>query len=126
MAINKPHLEFHAIDMASGWESLPGYPPGIEQKILAGRLDQAAKAGCQTRLLRFAPGAFTTKPFVHDYWEEVFLVTGDLWIGNDASGRGGERFGPMTYAARPPGAVHGPFRSEDGCVLLESHTYDPA
>jgi hypothetical protein len=74
-------------------------PAGIQQKVLSGALDEAAKRGCRTRLLRFAPGAFTTEPFVHDYWEEVFLVSGDLWVGNDAQGRGGERFGPMTYAA---------------------------
>ncbi len=33
---------------------------------------------------------------------------------------------PFTYACRPPGAVHGPFRSERGCILLEIHYYDPA
>ncbi len=126
MAINKTHLEFHTIDMGEGWISPPGYPPGIQQKILTGSLDEQGKTGCRTRLLRFAPGAFTTAPFVHDYWEEVFLVSGDLWVGNDTQGRGGERFGPLTYAARPPGAYHGPFRSEGGCLLLESHTYDPA
>lgn len=126
MAINKAHLEFHALDLDAGWEAPPGYPPGIHQKVLSGALDETAKRGCRTRLLRFAPGAFTTEPFVHDYWEEVFLVSGDLWVGNDAQGRGGERFGPMTYAARPPGAWHGPFRSEGGCLLLESHSYDPA
>ena len=126
MAINKAHLEFHALDLEAGWEVPPGYPPGIHQKMLSGALDETAKRGCRTRLVRFAPGAFTTEPFVHDYWEEVFLVSGDLWVGNDAQGRGGERFGPMTYAARPPGARHGPFRSEGGCLLLESHSYDPA
>ena len=126
MAINKAHLEFHAIDLEAGWETPPGYPSGIQQKVLSGALDEAAKRGCRTRLLRFAPGAFTTEPFVHGYWEEVFLVSGDLWVGNDAQGRGGERFGPMTYAARQPGAPHGPLRSEGGCLLLESHSYDPA
>jgi hypothetical protein len=63
---------------------------------------------------------------VHDYWEEVFLVTGDLYVGNDAAGQGGEKFSPFTYACRPPGAYHGPFRSETGCLLLETHYYaDP-
>ncbi|MDE2005972.1 MAG: hypothetical protein KGI51_05340 [Rhodospirillales bacterium] len=125
MAINKPHLEFHALDMGAGWETPEGYPPGIAQKILAGALDEAGRRGCRTRLLRFAPGAFTTAPFVHEYFEEVFLLSGDLWVGSDTTGKGGERFGPMTYASRPPGAWHGPFRSEAGCLLLESHSYDP-
>lgn len=126
MPINKAHLEFHTLDLSTGWETPPGYPPGIQQKILAGALDEVGKRGCRTRLLRFAPGAFTTAPFVHDYWEEVFLVSGDLFVGNDAEGKGGEKFLPMTYASRPPGAWHGPFRSEGGCILYESHSYDPA
>jgi hypothetical protein len=124
MAINKEHLEFHAVDMSSGWETPPGYPSGIQQKILAGTLDEDSKAGNRTRLLRFEPGVFTTKPFVHDYWEEVYLVSGDLTVGNDENGQGGEQFAPNTYACRPPGAYHGPFKSERGCVLLETHYYD--
>ena len=48
-----------------------------------------------------------------------------LTVGNDANGDGGEAFAPNTYACRPPGAAHGPFKSEHGCVLLEIHYYDP-
>ena len=86
MAINKLHDEFHTIDMKDGWEVPPGYPPGIEQKILAGSLDEQNRAGSRTRLLRFAPGIYTKAPFVHTYWEEVYLVAGDLTVGNDAQG----------------------------------------
>lgn len=126
MPVNKGHLEFHPLDLETGFETVPGYPPGVTQKILTGHLDEDAGTGGRTRLLRFAAGAFTTEPFVHDYWEEVYQVSGDLWVGSDAQGRGGERFAPNTYACRPPGAVHGPFRSEGGCVLLEHHYYDEA
>jgi len=126
MAVNKAHDEFHAIDMGTGWETPPGYPAGIQQKILSGSLDERAKLGSRTRLLRFAPGVFTTAPFVHDYWEEVYLVAGDLTVGNDAKGEGGTPFTANTYAVRPPGAAHGPFKSKDGCVLFEIHYYDPA
>ncbi|NVK41521.1 MAG: cupin [Oceanospirillaceae bacterium] len=122
--IKKEHKEFYTVDMASGWETPAGYPQGIEQKILAGALDEPGKSGTRTRLLRFAPGIFTTAPFVHDYWEEVYLVSGDLTVGNDAEGKGGEPFEPNTYACRPPGAYHGPFKSEGGCVLLEIHYYE--
>jgi hypothetical protein len=125
MAVNKEHLEFHAVDLDSGWETPPGYPVGIKQKILAGALDEENRRGTRTRLLRFEPGVFTTEPFVHTYWEEVYLVSGDLTVGNDADGNGGERFEPNTYACRPPGAPHGPFLSEQGCLLLESHYFDP-
>jgi len=128
MPVNKQHLEFHTIDMNSGWQKPPGYPPGLEvdEKILAGGLNTTAKRGSQTRLLRFAPGVYTTEPFVHDYWEEVYLVSGDLTVGNDRNGKGGTPFPSNTYACRPPGAAHGPFKSNGGCVLLEIHYYDPA
>jgi len=94
MSVNKPHLEFHRVDMNSGWSTPSGYPAGIEQKVLAGSLDEQRRCGSRTRLLRFAPGVFTTEPFVHEYWEEVYLIDGDLTVGNDAAGQGGE----------PPGA----------------------
>lgn len=126
MAINKQHKEFHLVDMNEGWAVPPGYPHGIEQKILSGALDEHAKRGSRTRFLRFQPGVFTTKPFVHDYWEEVYLVSGDLIVGNDQQGRSGTSFQPNTYACRPPGVSHGPFKSEKGCLLLEIHYYDPA
>lgn len=125
MAINKKHDEFHAVDLSTGWEVPPGYPAGIEQKILSGALDEINKRGSRTRLLRFQPGVFTTAPFVHDYWEEVYQLSGDLTVGNDANGKGGVAFQPNTYACRPPGALHGPFKSEKGCTLLEIHYYDP-
>jgi hypothetical protein len=122
MPISKEHLEFHALDLTSGWRTPDGYPNGIEEKILAGSLDETAKTGNRTRLLRFQPGAFTAKPFVHDYWEEVFLVSGDLVVGDENSGF--TTYGPHTYACRPPGVAHGPFRSTGGCLLFEVHYYD--
>ena len=125
MTINKEHLEFFPVDMCrEGWHTPPGYPAGIQQKILSGALDEENGRGIRTRLLRFDPGVFTTAPFVHEYWEEVYLVSGDLTVGNDEKGEGGEKFAPNTYACRPPGVYHGPFKSEDGCVLMEIHYYD--
>jgi len=125
MPINKLHDEFHSLDMDTGWQVPEGYPEGMEQKILAGGLDEEAKTGSRTRLLRFQPGIFSTVPFVHEYWEEVYLISGDLTVGNDENGDGGESFQPNTYACRPPGAHHGPFKSEGGCLLLEVHYFDP-
>jgi hypothetical protein len=126
MQKGKPHLEFQQVDLASGWTSIPGYPAGVQEKVLASDLDEGARRGGRTRLLRFMPGAYTVKPFVHDHWEEIYLVSGDLIVGNDASGQGGERFTAPTYACRPPGVFHGPFKSESGCVLYEIHYYAPA
>ena len=72
--------------------------------------------GEYTRLTRFLPGA-DTGAFggkMHRYPEEVFIVSGrlydrafDLWL---EAGH---------YASRPPGEVHGPFRTDVGCVVLE-------
>jgi hypothetical protein len=120
----KPHLEFFPVDMAGGWQTPLGYKEGFSQKILASDLDEVKKAGSRSRLLRIAPGVYSEKPFVHDHWEEVFLFEGDLIVGNDAHGNGGEKFVAPTYAVRPPGVHHGPFKSEGGCVLFELHYYE--
>ena len=124
MPILKEHKEFHMPDIGTGWHVPSGYPPGIEQKVLSGSLDEQAGSGHRTRLLRFKPGALTKKPFVHDYWEEVYLLAGDLIVGDAANGDALETFAPGAYACRPPGIHHGPFRSEQGCLLLEIHYYD--
>jgi hypothetical protein len=125
MPVNKKHDEFHTLDMNAGWEVPAGYPSGIQQKIIAGALDEQNGRGTRTRLLRFAPGVFTTALFSHEYWEEVYLISGDLIVGNDERGEGGKSFPPNTYACRPPHAAHGPFKSVNGCLLLEMHYFDP-
>lgn len=124
MSQPKPHLEFVGVDLQAGWETPPGYPPGFTQKILASDINEKAKRGSRTRLLRIAPGAYSAEPFVHDHWEEVFLVQGDLVVGNDAKGRGGQSAQAFTYACRPPGVHHGPFASKGGCLLYEIHYYE--
>lgn len=124
--MSKAHREFFNVDFSSGWETPPGYPTDFKQKILSNDLDEVAKTGSRSRLLRIAPGAYTTEPFVHDHWEEVFLFQGDLVVGNDEAGAGGEQFQAPTYAVRPPGALHGPFTTRSGCVLFELHYYQPS
>ena len=39
MGIGKPHIEFMKLDMDEGWETPPGYPPGMQQKVLTSDLD---------------------------------------------------------------------------------------
>jgi len=123
--IPKEHKEFYELDMDAGWETPTGYPEGIKQKIISGVLDEENKTGSRTRVLTIAPGCFTTEPFVHDYWEEVFIYEGDLRVGNDKDGKGGETFKAPTYAVRPPGSWHGPVASDNGCKVMEIHYYDP-
>jgi hypothetical protein len=123
MGYHKGHKEFHGLNMDEGRRSPPGYPAKIQQKIIAGGLDEAARRGNRTRFLRLAPGVHAAKPFVHGYWEEVFLLSGDLIVGSDVQGKGGTKFEGYTYAVRPPGVLHGPFESDTGCLLLETHFY---
>jgi hypothetical protein len=120
----KQHLEFVGVDLKDGWATPPGYPASFTQKILASDIDEANKRGSRTRLLKLEPGAFSTAPFVHDHWEEVFLVQGDLIFGNDDKGQGGQSSSAFTYACRPPGVYHGPFASKNGCLLYEIHYYE--
>ena len=129
MAVTKKHSEFTHVSLDfSDWTLPEGYPKGAlaSEKILSGSLDEKNRKGSRTRLLRFEPGFRTTKPFVHEYWEEVFLLEGDMIVGADANGNKGERFEGYTYAVRPPGVYHGPFASEGGALLLEIHYFDPA
>ena len=121
--LGKPHLEFVTIDRDEGWETPPGYKYGFWQKVLASDLDEVSKRGSRSRLLRIDPGVYSESPFVHDHWEEVYLAEGDLIVGSDARGNGGTQFHAPTYACRPPGVYHGPFKSEKGCLLFELHYY---
>ena len=52
----KPHIEFEFVSDTEGWETPPGYPSGIKQKILASDIDEENKTGSRSRLLRFEPG----------------------------------------------------------------------
>src|SRR3989442_963318 len=116
MAIQKEHKEFYKVDLDRGWEKLPGYPDGIRQQVLAGFLDEKNRRGSRTRHLRFDPGVHTSEPFVHDYWEEVYLVSGDLIVGNDRNGKGGTRFGPAAKGRRGAVSARGPARLDQGSL----------
>lgn len=94
------------------WSPVAGLEGMAEELTLS--IDAAT--GEYTRLTRFLPGADTSVHGgkSHAYPEEVFIVSGrlydqafDLWL---EAGH---------YASRPPGEVHGPFKTDDGCVVLE-------
>ena len=94
------------------WASIKGMEGMAEELTLS--VDEVT--GEYTRLTRFLPGADTTAfgGKTHPYPEEVFIVSGrlydkafDLWLD---SGH---------YASRPPGELHGPFKTDVGCVVLE-------
>jgi len=129
-ARRKPHREFFriAIDASqageSGWSPVAGFEGAIDERILADNLDPVARTGSRTRLARWQPGALIAQPVIHDFNEEVFIVAGDLVVGCDSQGRGGERFDAYTFACRPPAVLHGPFTSVGGCLMLEFQYYD--
>ena len=120
----RDHREFFQVDLNAGWEPVPGYPPGIWRLTLADTLDVKARTGRSTRLVGFDAGAIVAKPVVHPHCEEVFLYQGDLVVGCDDNGEGGEVFHAPTYAIRPEQIAHGPFTSRQGCLMFEIHYFE--
>lgn len=121
----KLHREFFAIPRGDSarWKSVTAAGGRIEEMVLADNFDVVSRTGSRTRLARWQPGALIAQPVIHDFHEEVFIVEGELMVGCDSAGQGGERFGPYTFACRPPQVWHGPFASRAGCVLLEFQYY---
>lgn len=119
----KAPVPFYELDNDQGWEQVPGGASGVEQKMLSGALDEQRRVGVRTRLIRFQPGTIAPNVFLHDYWEEVYLISGQLVNGCDAQGKGGTQYSAPSYACRPPGTEHGPFTSTDGCVFFEIQYY---
>ena len=72
--------------------------------------------GEYTRLTRFLPDADTSAfgGKRHAYPEEVFIVSGHLY--DQAFNQWLET---GHYASRPPGELHGPFKTDRGCIVLE-------
>jgi hypothetical protein len=94
------------------WTPIRGLEGMAEELTLS--IDQMT--GEYTRLTRFLPGADTSEfgGKTHSYPEEIFIVSGhlydqafDMWL---EAGH---------YASRPPGELHGPFKTNVGCVVLE-------
>lgn len=105
------------------WERPTGFDEGIEQAVVENTLDQVKRKGLRTRFVRFAPGAKTTVPFVHDYHEEVFLLSGDQCLLDKQTLEQLALYTKGSYFVRPAGTYHGPFSSNEGCILMEIHYY---
>jgi len=94
------------------WETIEGSDGQLEQLTLA--IDEVT--GDYTRLTRFKTGA-NTMAFgakCHDYPEEIMIIKGRLY--DEAFDKWLE---PGDYASRPPGEMHGPFKAEEECIVLE-------
>ena len=111
----KPEFEFFRPDHIK-WEQITGSPtagvggPGVVQKILS----QDKESGDVTRLLKFDAGVETKESITHDFWEEVWILEGELI---DVAKK--QSFTAGMYACRPPGMIHGPYRVPKGCTTLE-------
>lgn len=105
------------------WESPSGFDLGIEQIVMEDSLDTEKKTGIRTRFVRFNPGAATKTVFVHDYHEEVYLVSGDQVLLDKETLEVKNKYTTGMYFVRPAGTNHGPFSSDSGCILFEIHYY---
>ena len=73
-----------------------------------------ASAPTDTSVTPVDTGAETSETIVHDFWEEVWILEGEL---TDLGKK--QTFTAGMYACRPPGMVHGPYRVPKRCVTLE-------
>jgi hypothetical protein len=98
------------------WTAVEGSPTagaggrGVYEKILS----HDPTTGDVTRLLRFDAGVETAETIAHDFWEEVWILDGEMV---DVGKR--QTFTAGMYACRPPGMLHGPYRVPRGCMMLE-------
>lgn len=104
----KPALEFFPAASVE-WAAAS---PGVWERVLARDEDGVGL----TRVLRWDPGLDTSPqgPAAHGYVEEVLILSGamhDLTLD--------ETFRVGDYACRPPGMVHGPWVSAEGCEMFE-------
>jgi hypothetical protein len=106
----KQEFEFFT---ASDWPWKPGAVVGMQQKVLSRDEDDPE---ILTRLVRWQPDLDTSAAgaITHDWVEEVYILDGEL---HDISL--GLTFGAGHYASRRPQMPHGPYRTAQGCTMLE-------
>jgi len=113
--VPKPEREFFRPDHLP-WEPVVASATGgaggsgVTQKILS----RDPESGDVTRLLKFEAGVETTETIAHEFWEEVWILEGEMI---DLGKR--QRFTAGMYACRPPGMIHGPYRVPTGCTMFE-------
>lgn len=86
------------------WEPIEGYPDGTKIKVLR------EENGKKTFLLQLPPG-FQMEAHSHICNEQHLVLEGKYAAGDMVYDTG-------AYRCIPPHTDHGPFRSEDGAVIL--------
>lgn len=116
--MGKPAIEFVDVDTVP-WSRV-AQQPGVSERVLA----DDPSSGLLTRMVRWAPGLDTSSAgaVAHNYFEEVLILSGSIY-----DVRLGQTFAAGCYACRPPGMVHGPWTTAEGCVMLETrYAVDPS
>lgn len=95
---------------AMPWQGthIPGPPPGIILKLLR----HVPETNEMTWICANPPRWDYPMLEYHDCIEELYLIDGDIWLGNCGTMRSG------SYLWRPPFITHGPFYSHTGAVLF--------
>ena len=107
----KPEREFFPVTDVE-WTAVTEKVPGLTERILA----KESESEAASRILRFERGTDTSPMGVqaHAFWEEVYILEGylhDLTLD--------QVFPAGTYACRPPGMRHGPWKTPERCVTFE-------
>lgn len=111
------------------WEAPPAEANGVDGKVV-GRFNKFMardeKTGTYSRVVVFEPGFRTdafkkpeTKLQNHEYWEEIYVIEGTMYdYGMNKT------FTKGYYGLRSPGVNHGPYGTDEGCILWECSWYD--
>jgi hypothetical protein len=95
------------------WRSPEGYPEGVYEMVL-----YEADDGSHSRFLRLDPGTETEGVLTHEFYEEAYILHGELVDRTLETS-----FTAGMYARRTPGMEHGPYRSPNGCLTFEVRYY---
>ncbi len=96
------------------WEPLnvPGMPEGMEARVLSRSSSMGAVA-----LMAYLPMRWRQEQKgYHSSDEEIFLLEGDLTIGDT---RGEQKLTKYSYTFIPAGMVHGPASTRQGAVFIQ-------
>ena len=113
----KTEREFHHHDKVE-WTPVAADSGAAGEGMTEKILNFDPEAGVSTRMLRFAPGVDTAQVITHDFWEEVYIIDGEM---HDKTVN--QTFTAGMSACRPPGMPHGPYTSTIGCTTFEVRYY---
>ena len=125
MPMNKPHLEFTRVDMRDRLGHAAGLPAGhqAEDPRQRPRRDaarwEAARGSCASTRAPTRPRRSCTT-----IGKRSTSCPAISSSATTRAARAARAFEAPTYACRPPGVYHGPFKSERGCLMYEIHYYD--